>query len=204
MQYKKDEVKEKIDLSALQVFAEKGYTGTKIADIGERAGISVGNIYRYYKSKDEIFYANVPESFLEQLKKLLKDKILTSKGESLPFIEISQEFWLINQEVISFMVENRLQILIVLDKGKGTRYENAKEELVAFLLAEIKKNHHLQEVHPSYGQQEDLLLKILYENLIHMTLRIIENTKSMEETQQCLKWMNDYHLFGITSFFNRS
>ncbi|AOT70745.1 TetR/AcrR family transcriptional regulator [Geosporobacter ferrireducens] len=201
MQYKKDEVKEKIDFAALEVFAEKGYTGTKIADIAEKAGVSIGNIYRYYKSKEEIFYTNIPESFPEELKKLLKDKIVSSKHVNLQERETFDEFWLVNEEVITFMVKKRLQILIVLHKGKGTRYENTKEELVDFLLEEVKSSDLQQGGHFCYGKEGSLLLKILYENLIDMTLRIIENTRSIEETRQCLQWMNRYHLFGITKLF---
>lgn len=42
-------------LNALEVFAKKGLTGTKIKDIASKAGFSQGFIYNYFKSKDEIF-----------------------------------------------------------------------------------------------------------------------------------------------------
>jgi len=42
-------------LNAVEVFAKKGLTGTKIRDIASKAGFSQGFIYNYFKSKDEIF-----------------------------------------------------------------------------------------------------------------------------------------------------
>lgn len=44
-----------IILNALDVFARKGLTATKIKDIAEKAGFSQGFVYNYFKSKDDIF-----------------------------------------------------------------------------------------------------------------------------------------------------
>ena len=41
--------------AARRVFAERGFKGTTIADVAEAAGIALGTIYLYFKSKDEIF-----------------------------------------------------------------------------------------------------------------------------------------------------
>ena len=43
--------------AARQVFAERGFRGTTIADIAEAAGIALGTIYLYFKSKDDVFAA---------------------------------------------------------------------------------------------------------------------------------------------------
>jgi AcrR family transcriptional regulator len=40
---------------ALKVFARKGLTDTRIADIAAEAGMSQGLIYRYFASKEELF-----------------------------------------------------------------------------------------------------------------------------------------------------
>lgn len=45
--------------SALTVIARRGLSGTKVADIAETAGVSVGNVYKYFVSKEEIFEALV-------------------------------------------------------------------------------------------------------------------------------------------------
>jgi TetR/AcrR family fatty acid metabolism transcriptional regulator len=49
--------KEDILNAARTVFAERGFRGTTIADIAEAAGIALGTIYLYFKSKDEVFAA---------------------------------------------------------------------------------------------------------------------------------------------------
>lgn len=51
----KDERREQILTNALILFAGKGLTATRIADISEVSGISQGLIYHYFKSKEEIY-----------------------------------------------------------------------------------------------------------------------------------------------------
>ena len=48
--------KQLIDAAA-DCFAEYGYTSTRISDIVYRAGVSQGNFYRHFTSKDECFVA---------------------------------------------------------------------------------------------------------------------------------------------------
>ena len=45
--------------SALTVIARRGLAGTKVRDIAQTAGVSVGNVYKYFVSKEEIFEALV-------------------------------------------------------------------------------------------------------------------------------------------------
>ncbi len=45
----------KIEDAALRIFTRQGYHGTSVREIAEEAGISLGNIYNYYKTKEEIF-----------------------------------------------------------------------------------------------------------------------------------------------------
>jgi len=48
----KEEKKSKIISTALKLFSEKGFYITTIPDIAEKVGMSVGNFYNYFTSKD--------------------------------------------------------------------------------------------------------------------------------------------------------
>lgn len=48
----KEERRDNIISSALKLFSERGFHITTIPDIAEKVGMSVGNFYNYFKSKD--------------------------------------------------------------------------------------------------------------------------------------------------------
>ncbi len=65
MQKLKDETKRRIDEAALQLFRTFGYQGVSMRRIAENADMTVGNIYRYYKNKDELFSSLIQPSYDE-------------------------------------------------------------------------------------------------------------------------------------------
>ncbi|MCR5312260.1 MAG: TetR/AcrR family transcriptional regulator [Bacteroidaceae bacterium] len=57
MQKQKEEIRKKILDVAHKEFVSKGVRQTSIKTIAEKAGIAVGNVYRYFQSKDDIYLA---------------------------------------------------------------------------------------------------------------------------------------------------
>ncbi len=51
--------RELIEKSALRLFCSQGFHGTSIRQIADASGISIGNIYNYYRTKDQILEAIV-------------------------------------------------------------------------------------------------------------------------------------------------
>lgn len=49
------EMKEKILDAALLLFCEKGYYNTTTNEIAQKAGVSIGSLYSYFKDKDTVF-----------------------------------------------------------------------------------------------------------------------------------------------------
>lgn len=45
----------KLERAALQLFTRKGFHGTTVREIAEKAGVSMGTLYIYYDTKEEIF-----------------------------------------------------------------------------------------------------------------------------------------------------
>ncbi len=54
MKVSKEEKKKAIMDTALQLFAQKGYYEITISDIAKKMGMSVGNLYNYFSSKDAL------------------------------------------------------------------------------------------------------------------------------------------------------
>jgi len=47
--------KRRIEQAALQLFTRKGFHGTTVREIAKKAGVSMGKLYIYYDTKEEIF-----------------------------------------------------------------------------------------------------------------------------------------------------
>ena len=54
---RRDATRTKIHSAAIELFSQKGLSGTTVQEIADSAGISVGLLYRHYKTKDDVFVA---------------------------------------------------------------------------------------------------------------------------------------------------
>lgn len=59
--------RDKIQAAAAELFAYKGLAGTNVQEIADKAGISIGLLYRHYKTKEDL-YSEIVEFALEGLK----------------------------------------------------------------------------------------------------------------------------------------
>jgi AcrR family transcriptional regulator len=70
---KKQQTREKIARVALQLFSERGYDRTTLADIADAADVSPRTIFSYYESKEDILFCE-EGVFIERLKRMLEDR----------------------------------------------------------------------------------------------------------------------------------
>jgi AcrR family transcriptional regulator len=67
---KKQQTRETIERVALELFAERGYDETTLAEIAEAADISPRTIFGYFEGKDDILFCE-EDSFLQRMKETL-------------------------------------------------------------------------------------------------------------------------------------
>lgn len=201
VQYKKDDIKEKIDITALKIFGEKGYENTKISNIATESNVSVGNIYRYYKSKEEIFYSIAPESVLENLKSILINKVILAQNKTADEMESLNNFHLINEEFIDYIIKNREQVLIMFNGSKGTRYEGIKDEIINYIIENVKEHYSKENNKIIYDSINYKIIKIIYEKLIEMMAQVLKESTLPEDIKKSFEIVNLYHLFGVTNLF---
>ena len=53
--------------SALELFVEKGFAGTRLEDVAARAGVSKGTLYLYFDNKEALFKAVIQEGIVPVL-----------------------------------------------------------------------------------------------------------------------------------------
>lgn len=70
-QRRKEDRPREITDAAFDVFAEKGYSGTRVEEVAKRAGVSKGLLYLYFKTKEELFKAVVKSVVIPRVDSLL-------------------------------------------------------------------------------------------------------------------------------------
>jgi AcrR family transcriptional regulator len=70
---KKQRTRETIERVALELFAERGYDETTLAEIAEAADVSRRTIFSYFENKEDILFCEEP-AFIEHVKEMLENR----------------------------------------------------------------------------------------------------------------------------------
>lgn len=70
-QRRKEERPQEITEAAFQAFAEKGYAATRVEEVAQRAGVSKGLLYLYFKTKEELFKAVIKSVVIRRVDALV-------------------------------------------------------------------------------------------------------------------------------------
>jgi AcrR family transcriptional regulator len=74
--------------AALELFVERGYYGTAVPTVAERAGVGAGTIYRYFRSKEDLVNA-----LYRQCKNALAMHVLVGIAPQAPPREQFHQLW---------------------------------------------------------------------------------------------------------------
>lgn len=91
--------------AAMELIAENGFHGSPTSIIADRAGVSVGTIYRYFKSKDDLIHA-----LYYELEGRQRTFILKGYTENLPYRE---RFFHLCRNTYQYLMENPLEFRFV-------------------------------------------------------------------------------------------
>ena len=128
------EMRAKIQSAALTLFNREGFENVSVEEIAQTVGCSVGNIYHYFKSKDELAiqvtqmvdeaYTTLEEEYLADRETSGREKLLDFVGRSL---EISASDEMLYKAVIHGL---RYPEQAVLQKNDKRVYYRLLRELV--------------------------------------------------------------------------
>lgn len=199
-QYKKEETQNLIIQSAEKLFSERGYHNTTISDIAKETGISVGNVYRYYKGKEQILEEVLPEEFVVKLRENLRTKIVTGKSDTINEQSKKREYLEKSNMFHRMIIENKRKLIILMQYSEETPYEDFRKNVVRNLVEFI-----IAQFNPENEQNQNLkdLLTILYDGYIQMSLDIAAREWDDEKTLGALRNINQYHIIGLEALLRK-
>lgn len=122
---KQQEKKDRILDAAIQLFAQSGYTGTKVADIAKAADVSFGTVFTYFENKEALF----ERAILEPLKEL--DLAFHERKMTDEPILVQLETFV--SEHISFMAKQRDYLQLIQQVlGQPAKFPELLDELDLF------------------------------------------------------------------------
>lgn len=125
MRYVSEEKQQNILNAAAEIFAEKGYYQTSIQSITQKAGVSTGTFYIYYKNKEEVLLA-IYSQFSESLNNIIEKKISASYSDSI------EKLIVCTASVVKFYASNSSLSLILLTKIIGMSKASENEYYKVF------------------------------------------------------------------------
>lgn len=98
--------------AAIDVFLHKGYEGTTMESIAQKAGVSKGGLYHYFKSKDMILI-NANEKISKKVEELMETALESSSAREgiLYYIENYIRYWLDNPRETAFLFLSMAKML---------------------------------------------------------------------------------------------
>lgn len=125
MQKLKQELKDKIIFEAKQAFLDKGFEKASMREIAKASGITVGNVYRYFKNKDELFYAvvgdahkaitHIVESDHSSNVNIMDDYVLVSEDDFMEYVDPALH------QIIDVFVQYKDEVTILVYKSQGSK-----------------------------------------------------------------------------------
>jgi len=183
MQVLKEEVRQKIKKAAISEFEENGYQKTSMRSIASNAGVTVGNLYRYFKNKDDLFNMIIQPAFQEIYKFIdefarFKKSKLSEEKQKEDFIKMFEE------SLIRIYIQHRPELVILLNGSKGSQMENAREQIIFLIAGRIKKEAFPRMMKKKIATEDDFLAQVLAISFIEGISLVLNKYKNKEKTKE--------------------
>ena len=174
MQTKKDSVNTRILDSAEKEFFEKGFSSSSMRDIARGAGMTPGNLYSYYKGKEELLSALVSAP-LQEVSELIRG---IRKGKRIDTGALEE----VSQEVIGFYLKARRPFMILMFGVKGTRFDGFREMVTRTVEERLREDYFAVSDEPFDDYLPHAAANALMEGLLNIITRYGDDEEALRKT----------------------
>ncbi len=194
----KTDVRARITEAGALAFAHKGYRAAKMADIAAQAGVSTGNVYRYFPGKEALFHQVIDDGFVKRFDALLDRRVRAlanvDHGGSLDDAKRAAD------EMLRFWIEHRLRVVVLLDRAEGSAHEGFGAQFVDRLV-ELTCDH-LRRL--NRGRPLPQVVPFTLENIFHTSRRaivaILEHHEDPTDIRTAFEAFWSFQVTGLAGF----
>lgn len=193
MQYLKDEVRNSIAQEALKEFMEKGYKGASIRSIARKSNTSVGNIYKYFHSKEDL-YENIIGSVYHRLMDYISRFDKVELNEKAQFI-----FYELMEKIMEIFNESSMEISILLNESNGSKYENCKSIFVDFITRIVTENAKYELFMKGKRLKDNFPIYLVSYSLVESIAIIVKERRDGAEVRRLILNMIDIYFTDVVN-----
>ena len=198
----KPEVREAIQKAAAEAFAEAGVERAALGDIVERAGTSIGNLYKYFANKDELFQDFIPREFTTELIDRVRAQVEALRSEPNVFaLDDAHPYRRASEDLLAFTITHRERVVFLLLRAQGTKYERFVNEVVR-LLVELAIEH-ARGAYPTFAvtPATKRTLTRIYRAFVVTLGTILAEERADRAVRDAVALQTTYHLSGLKALF---
>jgi AcrR family transcriptional regulator len=184
----KPEVRAAILDAARDRFAAAGYRDAKMSDIAAAAGVSTGNLYRYFADREALFTAAVPPELAERLLALVAQRV-GSLAATPALADPDPGAREDGERFLAFLLAHRRETIVLLDGAAGSVFEAVRARFVDRLVDPLREQ--------TRDPVAALLLHVVFDNTVHALVALLRSSDDEATLRRAFHGFWSYQLPGL-------
>ena len=180
----KDEIRIKIMNSAETCFFKSNFEKASMRDIADGAGITLSNIYKYFKNKNALFDAVIADYSREYVRNF-NSFVSHEKGEDFSGKQKEN----LKTSLLSVILHDRNKFIILMEKSAGTDYADFKNRIISVLSDHMFSRNAVK--------MERFACILFASNLFSNIVEIAKHYKNEDWARDNISAVVEYHLGGM-------
>jgi AcrR family transcriptional regulator len=176
----KEEMRKRIIDEALKEFLRLGYTNASVRTIVKNAGTSVGNFYKYFGSKEDL-YEKIIDPVYKKLIKYLHQFSEVEVNEQAQAI-----FYELMEKVIEIFEENCDELSMLLNSSTGSKYENCRQIFIDFITNTVTTSFEYELYMNKRTIKDNFIIELLAHNLVDDIAIILRKKKNKTQVRKLI------------------
>ena len=177
-------VKEKLLRSACNEFIRFGFKKASIRNIAAGAGVTIGALYYFYGSKEELFL-ELTRKKAEQFERLFEEWIEAELHE--PSVAASNE-----HSMMEFFLNNKEAFILLAEKAAGTSYEGYAERYLE-MFTDVSRRFFRKYIEEPDEDLIELIARVRFNGIV----KIVKSDIPNEKKYQLSEWFGEYSEAGF-------